>query len=60
MKPDCLSNKDAAEYLGIAERTLHVWRCTRRYVIPYLKVGNKVFYRKRDLDAFLESRVVEG
>ncbi|WP_024301970.1 helix-turn-helix domain-containing protein [Pseudogulbenkiania sp. MAI-1] len=55
-----LSNKEAAIYLGIAEQTLHVWRCTKRYVIPYLKIGSKIYYRKRDLDRFLESRVVEG
>lgn len=52
-----LSNKEAASYLGIAEHTLHVWRCTKRYPIPFLKIGSKVYYRKADLDAWLASRV---
>lgn len=53
-----LSNKQAAEYIGVAEHTLHVWRCTKRYPIPYLKIGSKIYYRRSDLDVFLASRLV--
>ncbi|OHC26290.1 MAG: excisionase [Pseudomonadales bacterium RIFCSPLOWO2_12_59_9] len=52
------SHKTAAEYLGITENTLNVWRCTKRYPIPFIKVGARVFYWKKDLDAWLESRTV--
>jgi excisionase family DNA binding protein len=48
----------AAGYLGVTPKTLEVWRCTKRYNIPYIKVGRLVKYRKADLDAFLESRTV--
>lgn len=55
-----LTVKEAAEYLGITPRTLDVWRCTRRYPIPYTKVGNRIRYSKEDLDAWLASRVVDA
>jgi excisionase family DNA binding protein len=50
--------KQAAEYLGVSVGTLEVWRCTKRYPLPFIKVGRLVKYRKSDLDAFLESRTV--
>lgn len=47
---------EAGAYIGVTENTLSVWRCTKRYAIPYIKVGRLVKYRKSDLDAWLESR----
>ncbi|WP_095143972.1 helix-turn-helix domain-containing protein [Pseudomonas sp. Irchel s3b6] len=58
MQSERLHHKEAAAYIGITENTLNVWRCEKRYPIPYIKVGSKVFYWKRDLDAFLESQTV--
>ena len=57
-KDEILGNNDAAEYIGVTPRTLEVWRCTKRYQIPFIKVGRLVKYRKSALDAFLESRTV--
>jgi excisionase family DNA binding protein len=54
---DKLNRKKAADYLGVTEGTLAVWACTGRYELPFIKVGRKVFYRQRDLDTFLESRM---
>lgn len=48
----------AAEYLGVTRHTLDVWRCAKRYAIPYTKVGRLVFYARNDLDAWLASRRV--
>lgn len=48
--------KQAANYIGVTEQTLAVWRCTSRYAIPYIKVGRLVKYRKSALDAFLNNR----
>ncbi|MGZ8184691.1 MAG: helix-turn-helix domain-containing protein [Methylobacter sp.] len=56
--PDILNTEQAAEYLGVTPKTLEVWRCTKRYDIPFIKVGRLVKYRKSWLDAFLESRTV--
>lgn len=48
--------KEAAEYLGVSNDTLSVWRCVGRYDIPFIKVGRLVKYRKSSLDAFLARR----
>lgn len=53
-----LQPKQAAEYLGVSPGTLEVWRSTKRYPLPFIKVGRLVKYRQSDLDAFLESRTV--
>ena len=49
---------EAAQVLGVAPGTLSVWRTTKRYPLPYIKVGRLVRYRRSDLDSFLESRMV--
>jgi predicted DNA-binding transcriptional regulator AlpA len=57
--PDPLiSNADAAVYVGVSVRTLDTWRCTRRYQIPFIKIGSKVSYRQSELDRWLVSRTV--
>ena len=48
----------AAEYIGVKPGTLQVWRSTKRYPLPYLKIGRLVRYRQSDLDAFLKARTV--
>ena len=57
---DRLTPRDAAEYLGIAESTLAVWRSNKRYKLPYIKVGRLIRYKLSDLDAFIESRTVSN
>lgn len=58
--PNRLSVKEAASVLGVSESTLAVWRCTKRYPLPYLKIGRKVFYRETDIQQFLENRLMNG
>ena len=53
-----VDEKIAAEILGVTAGTLSVWRCTRRYPLPYVKVGRAVRYRLSDLEAFMQSRTV--
>lgn len=57
--PDLMLPAAAAVYLGVKESTLAVWRCTKRYPLPFIKVGRLVQYRKSALDAFLVSRTIE-
>lgn len=58
-KPQLLNPVAAAEFLGLdSAGTLAVWRCTKRYDLPYIKVGHKIMYDVADLIAFLESRKV--
>ena len=49
----------AAAYLGgVSAGTLTVWRSLGKGP-RYLKIGRRVFYELRDLDAFAATRVVE-
>ena len=58
-QPDpLLTTPQMAELLGVAPGTLEVWRTTRRYPLPFVKVGRKVLYRRSAGEAFLESRTV--
>jgi len=46
----------AADYLGgIAPRTLEAWRVFGRGP-RFIKIGSRVVYRRRDLDAWLATR----
>jgi Helix-turn-helix domain len=54
---DLVTADEAARILGnLAPNTLAVWRTTKRYALPYLKVGRLVRYRRSDLEKFLASR----
>jgi excisionase family DNA binding protein len=55
---DLLSRKEAAQYLGVSENTLAIWKCTGRYSLPCVKIGRLVKYRRADLDAFIERNVI--
>lgn len=53
------NTKQAAEYFSkngipFSQGTLEVWRCQGRGP-KYRKLNSRVFYLKKDLDAFLES-----
>ena len=49
-----LTRKEASKFLGISEGTLAVWKVTKRYPLPVIKVGRLVRYRESDLIAFLD------
>ena len=53
-----LNRKEAAEILGVKVDTLAVWKSTRRYNIPVVKVGRLARYRYSDLLEFIERRTV--
>jgi excisionase family DNA binding protein len=57
-----LTTEQAAAYLGgvVSVNTLINWRCTKRYDLPFVKLGRRVAYRKTDLDEFLASRTVRA
>jgi len=50
-----MSRTDAAHYLGVARNTLNDW-ASRRFGPCYHLIGNKVYYRKTDLDAWNRGR----
>jgi len=55
-----LSRKEAAELLGTTEGTLAVWSCTKRYGLPFVKIGRLVKYKLSDLEAFIQRRTQSG
>ncbi len=55
---DLLTRKEAAIYLGVTEQTLAVWKCTKRYNLPVVKIGRLVKYKKGDLDHFIKVRTL--
>ncbi len=52
-----LTPDQVADYLGVSVETLNVWRCTKRYNLPYIKAGRLVRYRLQDVEAFIASRM---
>ena len=53
---DKFRTNEAAGYLGLKKCTLEAWRCRGGGPV-FLKLGKAVRYRKKDLDAFLNSRL---
>lgn len=49
---DRMTTKEVSEYIGIPTATIHGWR--HREVGPdYFRVQGRVFYWRRDIDAWL-------
>ncbi len=55
-----LNEDEAAQILTVEPQTLADWRSTGRYNLPFIRMGRLIRYRRADLDAWLESRVVGG
>jgi len=54
-----LTREEASAYLGVSPSTMANWACTKKFDLPYFRVGRSVRYKKVDLDAFIESGLVE-
>ena len=53
-----LNEQEAAKFVGVTVHALRAWRWRKADGPAYLKLGSCVRYRQRDLDAYLESRLV--
>lgn len=51
-----LSPEEVSNLIGVKRTTLATWRVRNVYNIPFIKVGRKVAYDIRDIEAFLLSR----
>ena len=51
-----LSPAEAAEILGLKVETLSVWRSTKRYPLPFVRIGRSIKYKAEDVLAFIEAR----
>lgn len=49
-----------ARMLDVNEGTLAVWRTTRRYPLPWVKVGRVIRYKMEDVQNFIRLRTNEG
>ena len=53
-----LTPEQVSETLGITSGTLQIWRTTRRYNLPYVKIGRKVMYQLTDIQDFIKNRTI--
>lgn len=53
-----LSVPQAAKYVGLSATTLNKMRCTGRGP-RYLKLGSRIYYRRNDLDQYINANTVE-
>lgn len=59
-KSQLLTRVQAAQYLGVKPSTLNVWSCTKRYHLPFVKIGRLCKYRIKDLEDFILRNVIGG
>ena len=52
-----LSRAEAAEILGVTKGTLDIWACTKRYNLPFIKIGRLAKYRLNDLNEFINNNI---
>jgi hypothetical protein len=57
---ELLNRCEAAEFLRLAPGTLSNWHSTQKVKIPCFKLGKRVFYRKADLNKWLEQQAVNS
>jgi len=53
-----LSPSELAAWLGVSLRTVASWRV--RHVVPYIKIGRLVKFRRSQVEAVLSAHTVEG
>ena len=50
-----LTIQDTAKLLNVKKGTLDTWRSTKRYPLPYVKLGKTIRYRYEDVKQFITS-----
>lgn len=53
---DLLTPEQAAQLLGLSDRTLATWRSKGRHGLAWIRVGGRIRYSKAALTAWLQSR----
>lgn len=57
---ELLTAPQMAQLLGVSVGTLAVWRCTKRYPLPYIKVGRSVRYSRTHGNEFIAARTINS
>jgi excisionase family DNA binding protein len=60
MATELLTPVEAAKILRVTAKTLGLWRCLRRYDLPYVKAGRHVRYKLTDIEKFIAARTRPG
>lgn len=55
---DILNQRQAAQYLGTTVGTLNSWRHCGKNTLTFIRWGNRIRYRKSDLDAWIERQLI--
>lgn len=55
-----LSQKDAAKMLGTTVGSLNVLRATGRNPIPFVRWGNRIRYRREDIEKWIADNTIEA
>lgn len=55
LKDEYYSEEEVTEFLGIAISTIRFQRSVGRNHPPYVKIGKKTLYPKKDFDAWVKS-----
>lgn len=51
------TTEEVAKILKVKKTTLVTWRHTGRYNLPYLKIGRNVYYKKADVEQWIDKRL---
>lgn len=51
-----LSPKEVAEEIGIPLATVRTWIRDKKDLPPMAKIGHRIYFRRRDVDAWLEAK----
>ena len=57
---ELLTRKEAAEMLGLRPQTLSKWASAGDYTLPFARVGRMARYRRSDVEAYVESRMMRS
>lgn len=53
-----LTDQEACQYLRIRPRQLYTWRVSG--MIPFIRIGRSIRYRRSDLEALIDAMTVAG
>ena len=56
-KEELLTRDEVMDYLKISKGTLY--KLMKQKAFPYIKLERKVLFRKKDIDEFLDSKLVK-
>ncbi len=56
---ELLTPDEVAKILGVRVQTLAVWRMTKCYPLKHCKIGNRVRYRRADVERYIATTVAK-